>query len=99
MLRVFYQWVLGAGKPKKVALVVCMRKLLTILNRKLRTGERWDPTTLKALTFKTAMIPHGPPRIGSDLFKDWLRCLPTDLSIRSRGGPQSARGFGEQVTL
>jgi transposase len=37
----FYQRLLGAGKPKKVALVACMRKLLTILNTMVRTGERW----------------------------------------------------------
>jgi transposase len=37
----FYQRLLEAGKPKKVALVACMRKLLTILNTMVRTGERW----------------------------------------------------------
>ncbi len=31
-IRVFYQRLLAAGKPKKVALTACMRKLLTILN-------------------------------------------------------------------
>lgn len=33
----------AAGKPAKVALVACMRKLLTILNAMLATGERWRP--------------------------------------------------------
>ncbi|HEX5464559.1 MAG TPA: IS110 family transposase, partial [Burkholderiales bacterium] len=28
--------------PKKVALVACMRKLLTILNAMVRTGKSWD---------------------------------------------------------
>ncbi|HET7634977.1 MAG TPA: IS110 family transposase, partial [Burkholderiales bacterium] len=32
----------AAGKPKKVALVACMRKLLTILNAMVRTGKPWD---------------------------------------------------------
>lgn len=41
VIRSFYQRLLGAGKPKKVALVACMRKLLTILNTMVRTGERW----------------------------------------------------------
>ena len=33
----------AAGKPPKVVLVACMRKLLTILNAVLRTGQPWDP--------------------------------------------------------
>ena len=32
----FYERLLTAGKPKKVALVACMRKLLTILNARMR---------------------------------------------------------------
>lgn len=35
-IRAFYQRLLGAGKVKKVALVACMRKLLTILNAMVR---------------------------------------------------------------
>jgi transposase len=35
----FYQGLLDAGKPKKVALVAAMRKLLTIINAVFRTGE------------------------------------------------------------
>ena len=38
----FYQRLLAGGKPKKVALVACMRKLLTILNAMVRTGTQWD---------------------------------------------------------
>lgn len=33
---------LSTGKPKKVALVACMRKLLTTLNAMLRKSEEWD---------------------------------------------------------
>lgn len=44
VLRKFYERLVQAGKPKKVALVACMRKLLIILNSMLRTGERWAPT-------------------------------------------------------
>jgi transposase len=36
-----YQRLLDAGKPKKVALVACMRKLLVILNAMLRTQTPW----------------------------------------------------------
>ncbi|MDP9351333.1 MAG: IS110 family transposase [Chloroflexota bacterium] len=40
----FYQRLLAKGKPKKVALTACMRKLLVILNSMLRHGTRWLPT-------------------------------------------------------
>ena len=40
-LRAFYQRLVAAGKPKKVALVACMRKLLTIVNTMVRTGTPW----------------------------------------------------------
>jgi len=36
-----YQRLLTSGKAKKVALVACMRKLLTILNAMLRDGTAW----------------------------------------------------------
>lgn len=36
----FYLRLLAAGKPKKLALVACMRKLLTILNVMVRTAQR-----------------------------------------------------------
>ena len=48
VLKAFYQRLLAAGKPKKVALVACMRKLLTILNTILRTQQRWTPRPLDA---------------------------------------------------
>ena len=38
----------AAGKPAKVALVACMRKLLTILNAILRTGTPWRPVVAGA---------------------------------------------------
>jgi transposase len=43
VIRAFYERLLEKGKPKKVALVACMRKLLIILNSMLRHGTRWDP--------------------------------------------------------
>lgn len=42
VIKVFYTRLVNAGKPKKVALVACMRKLLTILNAMLKTGQVWD---------------------------------------------------------
>ena len=43
VIRAFYARLRAAGKPAKVALVACMRKLLTILNAILRTGTPWRP--------------------------------------------------------
>lgn len=43
VIKTFYQRLLQAGKPKKVALTACMRKLLTILNAMLKNGTEWDP--------------------------------------------------------
>lgn len=40
-VRAFYQRLRAAGKPAKVALTACMRKLLTILNAMVRTHTRW----------------------------------------------------------
>lgn len=42
VIREFYQRLVAAGKPKKLALVACMRKLLTILNTMVRTHTRWN---------------------------------------------------------
>jgi len=42
VIRAFYQRLVEAGKPKKVALVACMRKLLVILNAMVRDGKHWD---------------------------------------------------------
>lgn len=42
-VRACYERLRAAGKPAKVALVACMRKLLTILNAVLRDGLPWQP--------------------------------------------------------
>jgi transposase len=41
VLKEFYERLLAAGKPKKVALVACMRKLLSILNAVLKHRTPW----------------------------------------------------------
>jgi len=41
-IRAFYQRLQAAGKPKKVALTACMRKLLTILNAMKRHQTPWQ---------------------------------------------------------
>ena len=42
VIRAFYQRLETAGKPKKVALTACMRKLLTILNAMMRHQTPWQ---------------------------------------------------------
>ena len=41
VIKEFYGRLREEGKPTKVALTACMRKLLTILNSMLRNGEYW----------------------------------------------------------
>lgn len=50
VIRAFDERLRAAGKPAKVALTACMRKLLTILNAMARTGTPWRPTRTLAHT-------------------------------------------------
>jgi transposase len=43
VIKAFYQRLLSAGKPKKVALTACSHKLLRILNAMARSGQAWKP--------------------------------------------------------
>ena len=43
VLKEFYTRLVEAGKPKKVAITACMRKLLTILNAMLKQQAHWNP--------------------------------------------------------
>ena len=43
VIRTTYQRLVAAGKPKKVAIVACMRKLLSILNAIVRDQTPWNP--------------------------------------------------------
>jgi transposase len=42
MLMAFYRRLVARGKPPKVALVACMRKLIVVLNIMIARGEKWD---------------------------------------------------------
>jgi transposase len=44
VIRTFYRRLVATGKPRKVAVIACMRKLLTILNRLLHTRQSWNPS-------------------------------------------------------
>jgi transposase len=48
-LRTFYQRLLSHGKPPKVALTACMRKLLVILNAMLKHRTPWTTSIYSAL--------------------------------------------------
>lgn len=43
VIRDFYQGLKARGKPHKVAMVACMRKMLTILNAMVRQSTPWTP--------------------------------------------------------
>jgi len=42
VIRAFYQRLVAAGKPKKVALTACMRKLVLILNAMVKHNQPWN---------------------------------------------------------
>ena len=42
VIKAFYDRLVAAGKPKKLAITACARKLLTILNAMVRSGKPWD---------------------------------------------------------
>ncbi len=43
VIRAFHHKLISAGKPPKVAIVACMRKLLVILNAMARDCSQWNP--------------------------------------------------------
>lgn len=43
VIRAFFTRLSAAGKPRKVVLTACMRKLLTILNAMMHRGVGWQP--------------------------------------------------------
>ena len=47
-IRSFYDKLVARGKPRKVAIVACMRKLLTMLNAMVKSGKSWDESLHQA---------------------------------------------------
>ena len=41
IIQAFYDHLVDQGKPKKVAIVACMRKLVSIMNAMVKAGEPW----------------------------------------------------------
>lgn len=50
VIKPFYERLLAKGKPKKLAIVACMHKLLTILNAIMKTNKPWDENHFQAKT-------------------------------------------------
>ena len=91
-IRDFYQRLLATGKPKKVALVACMRKLLVILNAMLKHGSLWCDITQPGrrsftLTFKTVAIGCSFSGVGLPLQNHYPRFRGAPSSF-FKGCPQ-----------
>jgi transposase len=43
VLKAFYERLVAKGKPKKVAIIACMRKMIVILNSMLARDQTWNP--------------------------------------------------------
>lgn len=52
-IRAYYERLIARGKPKKVALIACARKLLTCLNAMVKANLPWDDDKVTAV-FQTA---------------------------------------------
>lgn len=48
VIRHCYERLIATGKPKKVAIVACMRKLLITMNAMVKSGCSWDERALEA---------------------------------------------------
>ena len=53
------QRLLAAGKPKKLALTACLRKLLTILNAMVKAGQHWTHQVIHLDFQDGCLTPHG----------------------------------------
>jgi transposase len=47
VIRTFYQRLLAAGKPKKLALTACMRKLVLIINSMVKNNQPWNHSAIQ----------------------------------------------------
>lgn len=46
LLKARYEYLVEKGKPKKVALIACLRSFITQLNAMLRDGTEWQAATM-----------------------------------------------------
>jgi transposase len=45
VIKVFYERLVASGKPKKLAIIACLRRLITIVNAMVKTQQRWQAPT------------------------------------------------------
>jgi len=84
VIKKFYIKLLSQGKPKKLALVACMRKLLTMLNDMVRNGTKWDEKKKSVAGTATASRPAPAHVLDKGLTYrrlsyPWQSCVPTEL--------------------
>jgi len=48
VLKATYRRLIAKGKPAKVAIIACMRKLIVILNTMLARDQTWSPSACAA---------------------------------------------------
>lgn len=60
VIRLFYERLRSQGKPGRVAQTACMRKLLVILNAKVRDGQSWDPSIPLYIRINVRPSPRTP---------------------------------------
>lgn len=53
VIKAFYDRLKDAGKPHKVAITACMRKMLVILNAMIKNGTYWQPPAAKNILKST----------------------------------------------
>ena len=87
-LRAFYRRLLDAGKPKKVALIACMRKLLTILNAMMRTSTMWREI---AQPENVAIVPSETATMAASRLAGGRRLETPPPTARRRPGAAGCR--------
>jgi transposase len=63
VIKAFYIRLLSKGKPKKLALVACMRKLLTMLNDMVRHQTKWQEQKKKSVAGSIVSNRPAPARV------------------------------------
>ena len=56
VLKEFYTRLVEVGKPKKVAITACMRKLLTIINAMVKQRAHWKPLSAAIIPIKIRQL-------------------------------------------
>ncbi len=103
-LRTVYERLVAAGKPKKLALVAVMRKLLVLANALLQTAGNGPPMPLAQDGYSPWQARSAPPRQArADYNRDRPGCTPLGLRAHAlqptnpREAVPRCCGFGERI--